>query len=116
VRYADQVQLKASPRSLVGWDMRGRVPEFTRRGAETMNAAIVDTTLRHTGHPVLRRHVLNARRRLNRWGVSFGKEHRESDRKVDALAAAALARMARQDALAARLDGVTSRSGKVWAF
>ena len=51
VRYADRLKVKASPRSQVGWDMRARVGDFTRRGAETLRAAIVDRTLRHTGHP-----------------------------------------------------------------
>jgi hypothetical protein len=116
VRFRDTVKVKASPRSLVGWDMRARTSEFTRRGAETTHAGIVDGTLLHTGHPVLRRHVLNARRRPNRWGVSFGKEHRESMRKVDALASGCLARMARQDALTAGVNGAEEHSGEVWAF
>jgi hypothetical protein len=68
------------------------------------------------GTPVLRRHALNARRRPNRWGVSFGKEHRESPRKVDELAAGTLARLARQDALAAGITGTVTRSGEVWAL
>jgi len=44
-------------------------------------------------------HVYNARRRPNQYGVSFGKEHRESVRKVDWLSAAVLARLARQNYL-----------------
>jgi hypothetical protein len=44
--------------------------------------------------------VHNARRRPNAWGVSLGKEGRESKRKVDALAALILARMARRAYLA----------------
>lgn len=115
VRYRDRLRVLASPRSAVGWDMRARVADFTRRGAETLHAAIVDRTLRHTGHPALRRHILNARRRPNRWGVSFGKEHRESPRKVDALAAAVLARIARADVLAAG-PSKPDRSGEVWAL
>ncbi|MEV0647821.1 terminase [Phytomonospora sp. NPDC050363] len=95
VEYGDVLAVKASSRSAVGWDMRSRTKEFVQRGAETMHAAILDGTLIHTGHPVLRRHVLNARRRPNRWGVGWGTEHRESARKVDALAAATLARIAR---------------------
>lgn len=114
IRYADQLQLKASPRSLVGWDMRSHAKEFVTRGAENTLAAIVDGTLTHTGHPVLRRHVLNARRRPNRWGVSFGKQHRESPHKVDAAAAMCLARIARQDALAAGAG--QTRTGEVWAL
>jgi hypothetical protein len=47
----------------------------------------------------MRRHVLNVRRRPNRYGISFGKESRESPHKVDAFAAAQLADMARHDLL-----------------
>jgi len=81
--------------------VRARTGEFTRRGAEPFNAAIADLTLCHSGHPVLRRHALNTRR-PNRWGVSFGKEHRENPCKVDALAAG--------------VTGTDQRSGEVWAF
>jgi hypothetical protein len=41
--------------------------------------------------------VLNARRRENNYGVSFGKESRESPRKVDAYAALMLAHEAMHD-------------------
>jgi hypothetical protein len=51
----------------------------------------------HAG--TFRRHVLNVRRRPNRYGISFGKESRESPNKVDAFAAAQLADMARHDLL-----------------
>lgn len=112
-RYRDRLAVKASRRSAVGYDMRAHVAEVTK-GAENMLAAIVDRKLAHTGHPALRRHVLNARRRPNRWGVSFGKEHRESPRKVDALAAAILARLARAELLAGPTE--PERSGEVWAF
>lgn len=60
VEYGDGLAVKASSRSAVGWDMRSRTEKFVQRGAETMHAAILDGTLIHTGHPVLRRHVLAA--------------------------------------------------------
>jgi hypothetical protein len=44
--------------------------------------------------------MLNARRRINRWGVYFGKETRESPKKIDAVASLVLARMARTRVLA----------------
>jgi hypothetical protein len=46
------------------------------------------------------RHVYNARRRPNAWGITIGKDARVSPRKIDALAAAVLARLCRQDYLA----------------
>jgi phage terminase large subunit-like protein len=98
VEYGPDLSVKATTRSAVAWDMRARQQLYTR-ATEAFGQAIESGTARHNGDLVLRRHVLNARRRPNRWGITFGKEHRESARKVDALAAAVLARMARQDYL-----------------
>lgn len=55
----------------------------------------MEGTAVHDGNPLLTGHVVNARRRPSRWGLSFGKVHREHPAKVDALAAAILASMAR---------------------
>jgi hypothetical protein len=96
--YRKGLKVKASTNSAVGWDMRGR-HQLATRGCERFVAAIRDGAVRHDGDPVLRRHVLNARRRPNRYGVSFGKESRESPNKVDAFAGAMLADMARHDLL-----------------
>lgn len=92
----EQLLIKASPASPVGWDMRGRLMISTRAN-ERLVQAVADGQVRHTGHPVLRRHVLNARRRPNRYGVSFGKDRRGSAKKVDGWAACLLADMARSD-------------------
>lgn len=107
---------KASTKHAIGWDMRARTQAFTF-GAERFLDAVVesvrkldtdadtydadaDLELTHDGNERLRRHAHNTRRRPNRWGVSFGKENRDSDRKVDGIAAAVLAHMARHDYLA----------------
>ncbi|WP_206055044.1 hypothetical protein [Nocardia sp. CS682] len=92
--FRDDVVVKASPHSAVGWDMRGGLKESTRAN-ERLVAAIADGVVKQSGHLVFRRHVLNTRRRLNAYGVSFGKEHRESLRKVDGYAGMLLADMAR---------------------
>jgi hypothetical protein len=84
----------------IAWDMRSRQKEFTLEGAERTHNEITERAFRHDGDARVRQHVHNARRRPNAWGVSFGKEHRESRRKVDALAALILARMARRAYLA----------------
>lgn len=91
--YGERLLVKATTRHAVAWDMRAHQADTTR-AAEALHRAITDSELPHNGDPRLRRHVLNARRRLNRYGVSFGKEGRESVHKVDALAAMLLARMA----------------------
>lgn len=110
--YREDLKVVASAKSAVGWDMRGRLQLLTQ-ATERLVAGIADGSLRHDGGRLLRRHVLNARRRPNRWGISFGKERRESPLKVDAFAALQLADMARADYVAADSKAKT-RSGRVW--
>ncbi len=92
--------VKASVKHAIAWDMRTRTKEFTLEGVERLFDEIVEGAFRHDGDRRVAEHVANARRRPNAWGVSFGKEHRESKRKVDALAAGTLSRMARRVYLA----------------
>lgn len=92
--------VKATTDNRIAWDMRARQKEFTLAGAMWVHDEIMEQAFHHDGHPWVRGHVLNARRRPNAWGVSFGKEHRESKRKIDALPALILARMARREYLA----------------
>jgi len=90
----------ASTRHRIAWDMRARQKEFTLEGAERVHNEIEEQAFHHDGDARVRQHVHNARRRPNAWGLSFGKEHRESSRKIDALPALILARMARRAYLA----------------
>lgn len=92
--------IKAADRHPIAWDMRTRTKDFTTQGAERFHDAVVEGSISHDGDSRLREHVHNARRRPNSWGVSLGKEHRESSRKVDAAVAAVLALMARRDYMA----------------
>lgn len=96
--YGNKLIRKAAPRSAVGWDMRNN-QNILVAAVEAFHAAITGDDCTHTDNPVLNQHVYNARRWPVRHGVTFRKEHRESNRKVDALAAAVLARMAWQDVL-----------------
>lgn len=110
--YGSSLVVSASTKSAVGWDMRGRLQQLTA-ATERLVAGIQDGSVRHDGGSLLRRHVLNARRRPNRWGVSFGKERRDSPRKVDGFAALQLADMARADYVTA-MSKSKQRSGRVW--
>lgn len=106
--YGERLLVKATTRHAISWDMRGHQMDTTR-AVEAMHRAITDGQLPWGPHSliagpgrsslraeeVLTTHFLHARRRLNRWGVYFGKESRESPKKVDAVASAVLARMAR---------------------
>lgn len=110
--YGERLLVKATTRHAIGWDMRGHQMDTTR-GVEALHRALTDGEVPWGPHDllagparggnaaeILTRHVLNARRRINRWGVYFGKETRESPLKVDALASMTLARMARTRVLA----------------
>lgn len=91
--YRERLLVKASSREPIAWDMRGRLQQSTLAN-ERLVAAVADGRVRHTGDVRLRRHVLNARRRPNRYGVSFGKDRRGSRNKVDGWAGMLLADMA----------------------
>lgn len=67
---------------------------------ERLETAIKTGEVRHTGDPVLARHVGNAHVRKNRWGHTLVKDRRGSPRKIDAAMAAILAYEARSDVLA----------------
>lgn len=106
-RYRDRVCAAASQKNPIRFDMRST--QGTARAAvlrrfteecEATHAAAVARDLRHDGDGRLRRHMLNARRRPNNYGVSIGKESRMSAQKVDAAVTAVIARIARKDYLA----------------
>jgi phage terminase large subunit-like protein len=92
-------EAKASAKHPIAWDMRAKVKESTIE-LERLNDEIVEEAFRHDGDPRARQHFHNARRRPNRFGVSVGKEHRESPRKIDSVPATMLARTARRLVLA----------------
>jgi hypothetical protein len=81
----------------VRWDMRDpRNQETFTAAVKRTHADVLQRQLLHDGHKVLRTHVINARRRTNRWGVTIGKEHRESARKIDLAVCMVGARMLRR--------------------
>jgi hypothetical protein len=88
--------LGSSPKQSIAWDMRARQREFTR-AAERVHAEVLDGRLKFKPHAGLTEHALNARRRVSRHGTGFGKETRDSKRKVDLLAAMMLSRLAWHD-------------------
>jgi len=96
--WGDRYRVWATSKHAVGFDMRGRGRDFTH-AAEKVAQEIVDGELRAASDMVLTRHVKNARRWPNRHGIAFGKEHRESSRKVDAAVAMVIGRHARDELL-----------------
>lgn len=116
-RYHSRLALWADPGKRghsVLWDMTSpqRTAQFTA-AAERTTTDIDEGNLIHDGDGRLRTHVRNARRVPNRYGVSLGKLHRESDRKVDLAVCMVGARMARR-MLLNDPDRKRQRTGVVW--
>lgn len=106
--YGDRVCVRANPKNPVRFDMRstqqGRVnaavlKRFTE-AAESLHDAIANGDVSHDGDPRLHRHVVNARRRPNNYGMGIGKSSRHSSAKVDGAVTCVIARLARADYLA----------------
>lgn len=95
-QFRDQLTIRASANSSIGWDMRGGLKRVTHTN-EALTAAVQHGDFKYDGDSTLTRHMLNVRRRHNNFGVSFGKESRDSPKKIDAYAATLLAFMAAND-------------------
>lgn len=98
------------------WDMRGNTKPFTK-AVERFEADVLEGAFTHDGDPALREHILNARRRPNRFGISIGKESRDSSRKIDRAVCAIGARMVRQQLLeSGKLNQRKKRPGTLIGF
>jgi phage terminase large subunit-like protein len=111
-KYQVRLQVKATGKSHVAFDMRGNQKEITE-----MNMALVGAVengmVKHTGHYGLGRHFKNAKRRNNKFGTSFGKASRDSQYKVDAYAAALLAFIARNRLVSANKQSKPKTAGRL---
>lgn len=125
-KYKDRLRLWAQPnKHAVMWDMTSplRVAEFTaaaERCAHEVEAAAAALRgeaaaipFTHDGDGRLRRHVHNAQRYPNKWGVSIWKGHRESKKKIDLAVCMIGARMLRRALLNAE-EAPKRKGGKVW--
>ncbi|WP_035800387.1 hypothetical protein [Kitasatospora mediocidica] len=115
-KYGPRLQVKASANHLVEWWMTGGRASLTVRALEIIHNAIIDREMTHDGSFALTRHMLNARRRVGRAGVTIAKEHPSSPKKIDAAIAATLAFKARADAIAAGVTEVKKKSRKLYRF
>ncbi|MPY47153.1 terminase [Streptomyces sp. K1PN6] len=95
----------------VRWDMGAprHQEEFTDAVKRT-GEDILERRLTHDGHKVMRTHVANSRRRTNAWGITIGKEHRESARKIDLAVCMIGARMLRRKLLNSKQYGKRPKS------
>lgn len=102
-RYGARLRVKAVPTGKnpepIAWDMRSNVYEFTK-AAELAADEIAERKFTHDGDSRLTRHVTNARRRPNRYGVSIGKESPASPKKIDGAVCVIGARMVRRQVVA----------------
>jgi phage terminase large subunit-like protein len=97
--FGKNYKVKSSQQHPIEWWMTGNRSYLVVRALEQFYNAIVDKELTHDGSLVLSRHILNARRRLGRSGLTIAKEHPDSRNKIDAAVAAVLAFQARLQAL-----------------
>lgn len=81
--------------------------DIDENGKVDENGQALPLRLTHDGHPALRMHVHNARRRPNQWGVTLGKANRESPRLVDLAVSMVGARLGRR--LLLNSDKLTAR-------
>lgn len=96
--YGKKLKVKSTQAHPIEWWMTGNRSYLVVRALEQFQNAVLDKELTHQGL-ALSRHVLNARRRISRSGLSIAKEHPESFNKIDAAVAAVLAYQARLQAL-----------------
>ncbi len=97
--YGKKLKAKASQSNPIAWWMTGNRSYLVVRAVEQFQTAVLDKELTHDGAHVLTRHVLNARRRVGRSGVTIAKSTPESADKIDAAVSAVLAYQARLIAL-----------------
>ena len=117
--FGDRLQVKATRDHPVEWWMIGGRLAMVVRALAQFHSAVIDKELTFDGSSVLVRHLLNARRRPTRSGLTIAKEYPESPRKIDAAVAATLAWQARLDAVAAGINEPTAtkpRSRRLYRF
>jgi len=97
--YGKNLKIKSSQNHPIEWWMSGNRAYLVVRAVEQFANAVIDRELTHDGSLALTRHVLNARRRAGRSGITISKEHPDSRNKIDAAIGAVLAFQARLQAL-----------------
>lgn len=115
-KYSSQLQVKSSGPHPIEWWMVGGRQSATVRALEVFHNAVIDREMSHDGSYALTRHILNARRRVGRSGITIAKEHPSSIRKIDAAIAATLAFRARMDAVAAGVTSAPKKSKRLYRF
>ncbi|AZV00807.1 terminase large subunit [Mycobacterium phage Malec] len=107
--YKKRLKVNASPNNPVAFDMRGQQKRFAF-DCERLEDAVIEREVSHDGNPVLRQHVLNAKRHPTTYdAIAIRKVTKDSSKKIDAAVCAVLAFGARQDYLMSK----KARSGRM---
>jgi phage terminase large subunit-like protein len=100
--FKKRIKVNASPNNPIAFDMRGQQKKFAF-DCERFLDSVLEREVLHDGNPVLRQHVLNARRHPTNYdAISIRKASKDSSRKIDAAVTAVLAWGARQEFLMSR--------------
>ncbi|AGS82697.1 terminase [Mycobacterium phage AnnaL29] len=107
--YKKRLKVNASPNNPVAFDMRGQQKRFAF-DCERLEDAVLEGEMAHDANPVLRQHVLNAKRHPTTYdAIAIRKVTKDSSKKIDAAVCAVLAFGARQDYLMSK----KARSGRM---
>jgi phage terminase large subunit-like protein len=107
--FKKQIKVNASPGNPVAFDMRGQSKRFAF-DCERFLDAVLEREVYHDGSPILRQHILNARRHPTQYdAISIRKQSKDSSKKIDAAVCCVLAYGARHEFLMSKRN----RSGKV---
>lgn len=97
--FGPKLQIKAGPNHPIRYWVSGAGQAKFVNCLRRFHDAVLDRDLIHAGDPVTTRHVLNARRRSGRYGISIAKATPDSVNKIDCAIAAVLAYEARNQAI-----------------
>lgn len=107
-KYKKQIKVNATPGHPIAYDMRGQQKRFAL-DCERFLDAVLEQELLHENNPIMRQHVLNARRHPTTYdAISIRKASKDSSRKIDVAVCCVLAYGARQEFLMSKRN----RSGK----
>lgn len=111
--FKDRVSVNASPNNPVAFDMRGNQKRFAF-DCERFLDAVLERELNHDGNPILRAHVLNAKKFPTTYdAIAIRKATKASKKKIDAAVCAVLAFGARQEFLMSKHN--VGQGGVVYA-
>ncbi|MCA2331627.1 hypothetical protein JF714_14365 [Mycobacterium avium] len=97
--FRKKIQVNATPGNPIAFDMRGQTKRFAF-DCERFLDAVIEREVYHDGNPILKQHILNARRHPTTYdAIAIRKQSKDSGKKIDAAVCAVLAFGARQDFL-----------------